>query len=433
MTRPLAFETRGVLTWLGKNAVYPGPLVKSSAQVGLSQAITGLANLVSGILVQRWVSPQDMGIWNGLLLSLTYSQFMQLGILNGLGRELPFMQARQEHDKATTAAGTAYAVVLSLTACSVVVTILLTCVLVLRQDHTYAVSLTAVGLMIIVSWLNFYHLVLFRANGDFGRLSAADIAVALSGLVLLACVYAFGYWGHLLRMAAKSLILAALYFLLSRRYHTRPLFDSRMAWQLIKTGAPIFLVGQLWGVFVSMDSVSLVSSQADLGYYTLALQVHNAARIFPIAITSVVYPAMAHRYGATGSTQGLVRMAWKATAGASLIGLVVGIAGCLAVPQVVKHITPQYALGVPAAVVASFSGLAMAPHLFAALFNVLRRQELYLIGWIGGLASFLFVRYTVAGYLGMDVLVGTSLGMVTGTFVFSVLTMLLSLGLDRRK
>ena len=53
-----------------------------------------------GLVVLRWISPSDMGLWNTASIVAPYIGFLQLGVFVALNRELPFLLGKDEREKA---------------------------------------------------------------------------------------------------------------------------------------------------------------------------------------------------------------------------------------------------------------------------------------------------------------------------------------------
>src|SRR5262245_32072354 len=56
----------------------------------LSAGAVNVVSLLASGLAFRWIDPVSMGIWQTLLLVSSYLTVVRLGLVNGLGRELPF-------------------------------------------------------------------------------------------------------------------------------------------------------------------------------------------------------------------------------------------------------------------------------------------------------------------------------------------------------
>lgn len=55
-----------------------------------SSILLSLVKLFANILIIRWIAPEELGIWNTIIVVQSYAVVLNLGISNGLNRELPF-------------------------------------------------------------------------------------------------------------------------------------------------------------------------------------------------------------------------------------------------------------------------------------------------------------------------------------------------------
>lgn len=78
--------------------------------------LLNLARMFTGLICIRWISPEQMGIWQLILLIESYLMFARFGIFNSLNRELPFYLGRNRTEKAMKYHDTAegYAILVSL-------------------------------------------------------------------------------------------------------------------------------------------------------------------------------------------------------------------------------------------------------------------------------------------------------------------------------
>ncbi len=47
--------------------------------------------MLGGFIVIRWIGPDELGLWQSLMIVATYAPVLQLGTTNGLNRDLPYM------------------------------------------------------------------------------------------------------------------------------------------------------------------------------------------------------------------------------------------------------------------------------------------------------------------------------------------------------
>ncbi len=65
--------------------------------------------LIGGVLLGRLVAPSTLGLFAGIGLALGYAPLLQLGILNGLNRELPYFVGKGDRERVKELAAAAQA------------------------------------------------------------------------------------------------------------------------------------------------------------------------------------------------------------------------------------------------------------------------------------------------------------------------------------
>ena len=71
--------------------------------------ISLLLRMVGGILQAKCVLPAVLGLYNSINLVLGYAPFLQLGILNGINRELPYYVGKGDRQRVNELAAAAQA------------------------------------------------------------------------------------------------------------------------------------------------------------------------------------------------------------------------------------------------------------------------------------------------------------------------------------
>ena len=182
-----------------------GPFLSFVMSVGAVNA----SFLAGSALAFRFVDPGSMGVWHTLLLANAYLTVVRLGLVNGMGRELPFALGRGDVLRARRIAATALAFN---TACCVFVALAFAGALVFWWSAGPAWRL-ALPAMAVVGTLNLYLAYLqatFRSDRDFARLTELNWAQAATGLLLPAMVYALGFAGLCWHAALQAVLVTAL-------------------------------------------------------------------------------------------------------------------------------------------------------------------------------------------------------------------------------
>jgi O-antigen/teichoic acid export membrane protein len=323
----------------------------------LSLAALNVATLLGYALAFRWVDPTSMGVWHTLLLLSGYLTVLRLGVVNGLGRELPFAlgggdRARAERIAATSLAWSA--------ACSVLagLVFLVAWKVLWPAGPPWRVALPA---MAVVCASNFYLAYLqatFRSDSEFQRLAWVQWFQAGAALSMPIMVYVFGFSGLVLHAALQALAVTALAHAL-RPLRVPPRFETKIALQLLATGLPLFLSGYLQTLAAGFDRVILLhrGTVASVGYYAPAVAVLAAMAIVPGAISSYAYPRMSYALGRGRTRAEVGRTAMRVALISVAAGVPLALAGWFAAPAAITHFFPQYVASIPAVRWSLFSGL----------------------------------------------------------------------------
>lgn len=399
--------------------------LKSVGKVISGNIATNLITMVTSILIARWVVPYDMGVWNTALLVTLYSPTLQLGVFNGLNRELPYLIGAGDKNSALRMAEAAYAWSWLLIGISILCGTLVAVWFWTKGQPVWCLTSIAVTVLVVCLWPTLYFTTTYRTHAEFGRLAKNTVAVALAGFVLAMLVWRFHYDGLILRASLLSILgVAALYY--RRPVPVKPQWGISQLVQLAKVGIPIWLVGQLGVFFMSLDRLMLVKSTQVLGYFTIAIQVGTFVRMIPGAFSIVLYPQMAHRYGESHCAMDIWRIARKGALAASVLGLLAGACGWFLLPIFVRLVLPKYTPGIRAAQWSGFLGLAMGLYLFDNVYNVIKRQDLYVVNWFCGCASFVAIWFCLTRFLRIPLAVASAESMLAATLLMAMISTFVS-------
>ena len=402
----------------------PGAFLNSVAKVVGGNAVTSLISLITSVFVARWTTPYEMGLWNLALLVSIYAPVLQMGVFNGLNRQLPYFLGKGDHDTALSMAAVSYAWCLVLTVASLVMTLLAALLFLLRGETLHSYGALAIGLIVTASWMTQYLTVTYRTSAEFGRLAGRNTVVAFISVPLTLLVLALGYIGLMMRAVLVALLGVAS-LLYRRPVRVAPVWNRALFLHLCKIGMPIWFLGQLGVFFLTLDRIMLADSPLNLGYFSISIQASAFASMIPIAITMVMYPQMVHAYGESNQAMPAWRLARKGALTASALGAVAALSGWLLIPHFIELLVPAYQPGARAAQWACLSGLAMGFSVYNNIFNVIGRQDIYLLSLAVGLAVF-FSAWHLLRAAGQGEIVGAVQSMLLANFIMSIASMLLS-------
>lgn len=356
--------------------------------------------LASGVLIGRFVAPSTLGLFNGIGLALGYAPVLQLGVLNGLNRELPYHVGRghQQLVRELAAAAQAWALIVG----SVVAMALLGVAgwhlaegETLRAAGWFTHALLALNLFYNTNYLQ----MTYRTSHDFARLALVGVVEAGLLLALISVVWWQDFYGLCLRaLIAGAVSTAILHYW--RPVRVGPRWDFPHLKHLLIVGAPIFGVGMLYGWWTTINStlVLRLAGTEGMGLFSMVLVAIAAVEFIPQAVSQVVYPRMAEQYGRNSSVEDLAVMVRKPILITAVgLVLVVGV-GWWFVGPAVRLVVPAYVDAVPAMqwglllpVVSSFQPAN-------SIFNVVRRQDMYVAAiLLGYLANGLSLLWLING------------------------------------
>lgn len=390
----------------------------STAETGLftvSLAAMQAGRFAFSLALASRLEPASFTVWALLVAALGYSPLVMMGLINGLGRSLPYLVGAGQQADARRSEGTVWALALGL---------LLACTL-----PTAALSVwgrTTLPLLILSmfgSWLLLQiQQVVLRSHLKFGPASWQQLTLgvltlsAAAGFVLIPL--------HSLEEALALHTLAALCALsIGAAAHAPTVSRPRLrtAVELAAVGLPIGAAGGLFSLLLTADrwvAAALLGSH-DAAPYALAATVASGLMVVPNAMSQQTYPRMARAYGATQQLSEVLRLAavQNRTAGRATL-LIAGPASILAAVMIL-FLPSSYREAVPVLIVLAVSLLALAHSTgYGNALNTLGGQWLYLLSQAGALINGVAAMAILGMLLGLP---GIALGVGVGYLTFAIL------------
>ena len=356
-----------------------------------SSFVTTILRLVGGVLTTRFIDPSILGQYNAIGLVQGYAPFFQLGIANGLTRDLPYYLGKGEKDRAEqlVAAAQWWTILISSITGVVLFVIGLYQAIVGRWDLAFG-WWSYIVIVFFAIFGQLYLRALFRTGGDFIRLANINMMSGTFALLLVSVVWWLGWWGLCLRGLGVAILGLALMWCL-RPIRVKPKMDFHALLALAKTGFPIFAVGQFmaWWSTLNATMVLTYAGKKGLGLYALANLAGPTVFLLPKALNSVIYPRMSSSFGKSGTVQSLVKMTIKPMMVTIATCFTAVIIGWFTMPFVVRHVLPKYIDGISAAQWALLSAGVMAFATVNNVFPVVKRQGRYGFAIGGGMLAYI--------------------------------------------
>ncbi|MGO9114897.1 MAG: hypothetical protein ACLP9L_37270 [Thermoguttaceae bacterium] len=380
----------------------PVPAARKPSFVYLVGALTGgnivssILRMVGGLLQGRFAGPEALGLFSVIGLVQGYTRFLQLGILNGLNRELPYYYGKGDHQRVQALASVALAWALILgTTVALALCGVAGWYFVHRDRWMAAAWLANAFLAFQFFYGTMYLQSTYRTAHDFARLSLVNVIQNGLALALVVLVVMMNFYGLCLR-AVLTAIAGMVLLYAWRPIRVFPAWNWSNWVHLLIIGFPIFVVGELSQFWITLEGTCVfeILGRRDMGFYAMAVVVGTTLELLPLAVSQVIYPRMAEHYGRTHKVNAILWMAVKPML-ATFAGLapLVLLGWWLARP-LTWALLPDFLGAVPAMQWALLPPLLTSFFPIINVFNVVRRQDLYVIGILAGmLGYFVTLRY----------------------------------------
>jgi O-antigen/teichoic acid export membrane protein len=221
---------------------------------------------------------------------------------------------------------------------------------------------------------------LFRTNSDFNVFSRINLYIGVVNLLSVLIVFWLGFKGLLIR----AVLLSVIQFSLFMTNLTVPLqfnfsFNYQNAKDLFKIGIPIFIVGQIGPLWMTISNNVLIEKLGtkQFGLFALSTIVLTSFSIIPRSFSQVIYPRMASMYGANISVSEIVKKNIRPAFFQFILVLIIAILSSLSLPYIVPALLPKYSSGIEAAQWMLFVPVVYSMGVMNNLFNVIRKMKEY--------------------------------------------------------
>lgn len=367
------------------------------AAVSSSNFLFSIVNIISGLLVARWLLPKELGQFNALSIFTSYIILVQIGIPSGLSRELPYLWGRGKYKSARRLTATAKFLTLYSGILIVVLSFVVGIYYYYHDNYIFSAGSIVVGITSFQGlYITKYLKVLYRSNEHFNKLAKIKLILSAVTVVSLIFVYHFLFYG----LCIRAVLLAVVDGYFTEKW--KPL-KVKASWstknfkELFRVGAPMYFVSNITGLWPTFQRTLILSmtGAVGLGLYAIATIVQNMLSTFNNSISSVTFPQMSMAYGKGAGIKYLLKMPLNYIYISLAAYLLIILIGWPLMPIVVDHLLPKYREGTEAAqwmlLVAPISTVTI----FANIYLVLKKNHHRLISQILGISAwaiFIFVE-----------------------------------------
>jgi O-antigen/teichoic acid export membrane protein len=354
--------------------------------------------ILRGFIVAKFLGPNLYGLWHGLRVILNNSDYYNLGIYEGMKREVPFYRGKGDLQRVEQMISTTYFSGFLLTLLASCLLIGISLLFSNRFDRVTIISLWIVAGILMVRQLYLFLCKKFESEGRFYSRSKAELLSVWIGVPLaIGLMFILHIYGFLIGILLGYL-LAGFAVRKGETIITGHRIRIDFSLELLKVGLPIILIGLLLSALKSMDKLMILYflGRTQLGYYGMAFVAAGFIGFFPGALRSVLYPRLMEKFGEKGDR--LYLKGFLVEPSLLLVFLTLLLIGVvyLFVPAGIRMLLPQYIPSITSMKILTLSNYPMAlleVPLFILIGINLQKKLLPIL--LGSLVFFFGVNFVV--------------------------------------
>ncbi len=248
-------------------------VVKDAGMYSAVSFMSQFVNVVSAILMRRFLGPLQVGIWSFMQVILNYSEYANLGTTNAIIREIPFYNGKGDVERSERIKNTvlSFSLCASLVVSAGIIGYALWRQSVLPEGMFYALLITS-GLVLLQRF-NSLLLNILRAYKRFD-IAAKQMfySAAVNALLIALLAYRYKLYGFMFAMCL-SFVFNIVYILKNERISFRFSVHAHELRPLIAYGFPMMVISIFGTLFDTIDRIMITKflGLEALGLYSIAL------------------------------------------------------------------------------------------------------------------------------------------------------------------
>lgn len=338
------------------------------------KTITGMA--VSLIAI-KLIGPEKLGLWQAALLIKPYIGFMQLGLTQGLGRQLPFLMGQNNTDRVKKYASNAQFVTGLYTLSCLIIAAVLT--LIMANGIEEKLIYITAGMFIATMFVDNYLSSTYRSSQSFADLAKVYVVASIFEILLLPLIFYFGFKGYMIILLLHS-IFSTILLIYFRPIKIANKFHKSIYLENIKIGFPMISLDFLRTIPDTYPKIMILFflSTTSLGLTSPANAAMTAFMVLPASLAKYAYPKMTFNFGKTFNKLALWETSKKLSALLTGIGLV-GLLSIFIVPYAIESFFPKYVDAITITNIALFIAFLRMYTILFTVFNTLKSYGIQFI------------------------------------------------------
>jgi O-antigen/teichoic acid export membrane protein len=382
--------------------------------------IKASAQIASVFLVAKYVLPEDLGLWTIANVFVIYSMLLNLGIISGMNRELPFNLGKGNKQRAEAIVATSMLYMWGMICTMIVVGIIISLFYLNRFSNKTVVSGCAVTLISAMNFLENFLLATYRSNSSFNTLSRIQLLQAILNITTLVFIYLYGFWGLIFKTVFVQLVYVTfLYF--NRPFKVSARWDKQAFYDVLKVGFPIYILAYIQSSAATFDKVLLakITDKMHLGYYSFGMYSFVALGLIPTAISNFIYPKLSYKYGRDNNALALWTDFKKIVLGMFAMLLPIAIVAWITAPYLLNRFFPAYNNGISAFRILAVAAIFLGVNAGSSVILTVKKWK-YIVGYQSIYAVSLVIWPFIFSLLYKDKVTGVAFGVLAGYLTSSI-------------
>ena len=305
--------------------------------------------IVSSIIQARFVSPEDLGYFNGFAIITGYLFFLNLGLHSSVQRLYPYYVGKGDKENAVDVVEICHAWNVALSAFVCIFFIGLSIYSIVIGNWKAALAWFAQAFLAISMIYGVYLNTTYTTSSNFTPLAKGTFFGSLFTLVTLPLFLVQPY----VALAVKNVVnttIPLLYWHLKRPLRPNWTFSWKKWFKYNKLGLPIF--ASFYGANIlwrAIENTLVLKSLGirELGLYSVCLMIFSVVNNIPQSITAVYTTKIIREFGRTENVGDAIRLCRKPLILGTVILILVILAMGTILPVIVPIVIPKYAETVP--------------------------------------------------------------------------------------
>lgn len=384
-----------------------------------SNIVSTVLSAIGGLLVARFLGPEETGPFRAFTIPLTYLMFLHLGINDALWLKIPYYVGKNMSERVDAIASAAGAFMFFLS--GVVSFGFLCCATYSLLEQNFLGFFGWLS-QAFFSWEVFYGSYListYRTLNHFVTIARIQMVQAITTFGMVFLLPFLRFYGLCARVALPSLLVDWLY------HQNRPLkvsyrFDTNALKELIKIGFPFSVWGGIYTSAWTATESALILSLAgvpELGLFSVAYAMRSGLNTLPMAMWQVIEPRAVTNLAKDGSVHNAnERIVWVTVGLTSFMVLVASVTS-MVLADLVPILIPKYTAGIPVMKVALWFPVVQAAFLPINTLFATGRPWLFGRSVITGVLVFALSTYLLLPEFGglLSVVMGSLFGRAART------------------